>query len=179
MLAREGADGVLFDVYGDHRNQPPEYQEAFARRRAGAGRNVRFHGAYEPRRVDALMRQADVIVMPSIWWENSPVVIQEAFRNRRPVICSDIGGMAEKVRHGIDGWHFPMGDAWALAALLKRLAAHREMVRAAAAKVRPPPPAEAVVAAHVALYRSVLARRAGAAAGLQTPPAVPAARPLS
>ena len=34
------------------------------------------------------------------------MVIQEAFCTGRPVICSGIGGMAEKVRHGIDGLHF-------------------------------------------------------------------------
>ena len=37
------------------------------------------------------------------------VVIQEAFAHRRPVICADIGGMAEKVRPGLDGFHFPAG----------------------------------------------------------------------
>jgi glycosyltransferase involved in cell wall biosynthesis len=37
-------------------------------------------------------------------------VIQEAFMNRRPVICSDIGGMAEKVAHSVNGLHFTVGD---------------------------------------------------------------------
>jgi glycosyltransferase involved in cell wall biosynthesis len=55
------------------------------------------------------------VVVPSIWWENSPLVIQEAFLYGRPVICSDVGGMAEKVRHGIDGLHFAVGDPASLA----------------------------------------------------------------
>ena len=45
-------------------------------------------------------------VVPSLWWENSPLVIQEAFHFGRPVICSDIGGMAEKVTDGVNGLHF-------------------------------------------------------------------------
>ena len=54
-------------------------------------------------------------MVPSIWWENSPLVIQEAFFHRRPVICSDVGGMAEKVTDGVDGIHFRVGDAFSLA----------------------------------------------------------------
>ena len=46
------------------------------------------------------MASVDWVVVPSIWWENSPLVIQEAFGYGRPVICSDIGGMAEKVTDG-------------------------------------------------------------------------------
>jgi len=51
------------------------------------------------------MSRIDWVVVPSIWWENSPMVIQEAFALGRPVVCSNIGGMAEKVQHGVDGWH--------------------------------------------------------------------------
>jgi glycosyltransferase involved in cell wall biosynthesis len=48
--------------------------------------------------------------VPSIWWENAPLVIAEAFRHGRPVICSNIGGMAEAVRDGVDGLWFRAGD---------------------------------------------------------------------
>jgi glycosyltransferase involved in cell wall biosynthesis len=60
------------------------------------------------------------VVVPSRWWENSPLVIQEAFLHQRPVICSDIGGMAEKVDDGVDGLHFRAGDARSLARVLER-----------------------------------------------------------
>jgi glycosyltransferase involved in cell wall biosynthesis len=71
------------------------------------------------------MQSVHAVLVPSIWWENSPLVIQEAIRNRRPVICSDIGGMAEKVRDGIDGYHFAAGNPIALVSLVKRLLADR------------------------------------------------------
>ena len=56
------------------------------------------------------MANVDWVVVPSRWWENSPLVIQEAFMHKRPVICSRIGGMGEKVTHGVDGIHFIAGD---------------------------------------------------------------------
>lgn len=64
---------------------------------------VRWIGAYDPTQIASRMNGIDWVVVPSIWWENSPVVIQEAFACGRPVLASSMGGMAEKVRHGIDG----------------------------------------------------------------------------
>ena len=83
---------------------------------------VTFVGRYDHERLPALMAAVDWVVVPSVWWENSPLVIQEAFRYGRPVICSDIGGMAEKVTDGVDGLHFRAGDADHLAATLRRAA---------------------------------------------------------
>lgn len=59
------------------------------------------------------MRKIDWVILPSIWWENSPMVIQEAFGMGRPVLVSNIGGMAEKVRDGLTGFHVPVGDSLA------------------------------------------------------------------
>jgi glycosyltransferase involved in cell wall biosynthesis len=64
----------------------------------------------------------DWVVVSSRWWENSPLVIQEAFMQRRPVICSGIGGMAEKVTHELNGLHFNVGDPDSLAAAIERAA---------------------------------------------------------
>ena len=66
------------------------------------------------------MAEIDWVVVPSRWWENSPLVIQEAFLHGRPVICSDIGGMAEKVTDGVNGLHFRAGDARGLARVIEK-----------------------------------------------------------
>ena len=143
-------------IHGDDSDQPDEFRAEFAKRRKKAGRNVRFHGAYDNRRVDALMQQVDVVVVPSIWWENSPVVIQEAIRNRRPVICSDLGGMAEKIVPGRDGWHVTAGDAAGLAAIVARLAANRAEVTAMVASMRLAVVPQVTVDAHLELYGELL-----------------------
>jgi len=74
-------------------------------------RFLSYAGPYNGASVYDLMSQCDYIVVPSKWWENSPVVIQEAFAVRVPVICTGIGGLAEKVRDGVSGLHFARGDA--------------------------------------------------------------------
>jgi len=77
-------------------------------------------GPYPPERAGEMMAAVDWVVVPSIWWENSPLVIQEAFAAGRPVICSDVGGMAEKVADGVNGLHFRVGDSESLAATIRR-----------------------------------------------------------
>ena len=157
ILLEEGESAIQFDIHGDYAAQPTQFQIDVLERMKSAGHNVRFHGPYDNKRVDAMMRGVDAVLVPSIWWENSPVVIQEALRSHRPVICSDIGGMAEKVRHGIDGLHFPVGNPAALAALLKALAKDRTRLAAITAGLRVPDPPETNVARHVALYEKLMA----------------------
>ena len=155
-LDGEDGYGVTFDIFGDYRGQPKEFQDAFLDGLTRIGSNVRFHGPYGQTRVDQLMQSVHAVLIPSIWWENSPVVVQEARRNRRPIICSDIGGMAEKVRDGVDGWHFPVGSVFGLTALIRRLAERPEMVATLSETMQPPDTTTAAVAAHVALYRKHL-----------------------
>jgi glycosyltransferase involved in cell wall biosynthesis len=82
---------------------------------------VTFHGAYEAEELGKLMSDIDWLVVPSIWWENSPLVIQEAFNHKVPVIVSDIGGMAEKVENGVNGLHFRAGKASSLADTMSQI----------------------------------------------------------
>jgi glycosyltransferase involved in cell wall biosynthesis len=152
MLESEETEDIVFEVHGDYSNQPAEFQTDFMTRMAKAGRNVRFNGPYDNTRVDGLMRSCDVILIPSIWWENSPVVIQECLRNRRPIIASNIGGMAEKVHPGLDGWHFNVGNAFDLGALLRELGDHREQIAAMRETMRQPAEPEDAVTAHLAIY---------------------------
>lgn len=101
-------------------HQPTEFRELFNTLLADSDHDVTLFGQYRPHELPALMRDIDWVVVPSVWWENSPLVIQEALAHGRPVICSDIGGMAEKVRDGIDGLHFRVGDATSLADTITR-----------------------------------------------------------
>jgi glycosyltransferase involved in cell wall biosynthesis len=75
-----------------------------------AGANLSFAGRYDAMDAVALMRSVGWVVVPSVWWENSPVVIQEARRAGTPLIVSGIGGMAEKAEAGVDALHFDRGS---------------------------------------------------------------------
>ena len=101
--------------------QPPAWQEAYRKLldAARATGRVIDHGPYAQAELPRRMALVDWVVVPSIWWENSPLVIQEAAASGRPVLTSDIGGMAEKVVHGVTGYHFRAGDPLSLAAAIR------------------------------------------------------------
>ncbi|WP_430459484.1 glycosyltransferase family 4 protein [Thalassolituus sp. LLYu03] len=80
---------------------------------------VTVHGSYEPHEMPRLLKECDWMIIPSIWWENSPMVIQEAYNHGRPVISADIGGMAEKIIDGVTGYHFRRGSYQSLATVIE------------------------------------------------------------
>lgn len=59
--------------------------------------SIVFYDAYESIETFDLMAQYHFVVMGSRWFENSPVVIQEALEANRPLIVPRLGGMLEKV----------------------------------------------------------------------------------
>ncbi len=73
--------------------------------------NVKFYGSYDRDKLPKIFSKHDLLVVPSIWWENSPMVIQESFMAKTPVLCSDIGGTKEKVIEGKNGWYFKVGNS--------------------------------------------------------------------
>lgn len=81
---------------------------------------VAFRGPFDHERIAEVYREIDVLAVPSLWFENSPLTIHEAFLFRTPVVTSGIGGMAELVRDGVDGFHARPGDEHSLADALRR-----------------------------------------------------------
>ena len=150
--------GAAFEIYGDYSNQPPSFQAAVIEALAEAGQSVVYYGAYDNRDVHRLMQRMDAIIVPSTWWENSPVVIQEALANGKPVICSDIGGMAEKVVPGINGLHFAAGQSMGLAQVIMDLIDHPKRLTEMALSMQRPLTRDAALDAHLSLYRSLLSR---------------------
>jgi len=84
-------------------------------------KNIIFKGAYDNNNINEVLNDIDVLIVPSIWYENAPLVIQEAFLAGIPVITSDIGGMAELVKDKINGFTFKVGSCEELEILIKNI----------------------------------------------------------
>ena len=69
----------------------------------------------------------DVVVLPTLWFETSVLVIDEVNAMGVPVIGSDIGVMREKIADGVNGRLFAPGDVTALQDILSNLIASPEM----------------------------------------------------
>ncbi len=79
--------------------------------------------------VTEVFNQVDAIVVPSIWVENSPLVIHEALQARVPVITADVGGMAEYVVHEVNGLLFEHRRPESLARQMQRFVNNPEWAR--------------------------------------------------
>lgn len=119
---------------------------------AGERADLRWRGRFAPEDLDTILDEIDVLVVPSLWYENRPLTIQAAFRRGICVIASDLGGMAELVVPGLGGELFRRGDAPALAGLLSELARNRARVLELA-RARPALPTMAEIAGrHLEIY---------------------------
>lgn len=94
-------------IYGD----PEIFPQYTARLRALATHpRLSFVGGFDNRDVARVLAEVDALVVPSLWFENSPLTIHEALLAGVPVIASNLGGMAEYVEHGRTGLLFRTGD---------------------------------------------------------------------
>jgi len=110
---------IELHVHGDS-GMYPQYSNSLSLAARHDPRVV-LHGAYERSQLTSILRDLDVVVVPSIWYENSPNVILEAFAHNTPVIASDFGGMAELVDDERNGLHFAVGDTADLARQICRI----------------------------------------------------------
>lgn len=155
---RPGLEDLHLTIHAaEAASRHPDYHPRLAQALDQAGPNVTVAGPYAPQEQAARMAEADWVVVPSTWWENSPLVIQEAFMHGRPVLCSDLGGMAEKVRDGIDGIHFRTGDPVSLLAAMERAVATPGLWESLRAAIEPVFTAREAAQRHLELYEALSA----------------------
>jgi glycosyltransferase involved in cell wall biosynthesis/MoaA/NifB/PqqE/SkfB family radical SAM enzyme len=109
-------------IWGRPRGQDTQALEALARGLPeGANERVEWCGEYRNQDiVRDVFDRVDAIVVPSVWVENSPLVIHEAQQVRVPVITADVGGMAEYVLHEVNGLQFEHRSSMALSSQMQR-----------------------------------------------------------
>jgi glycosyltransferase involved in cell wall biosynthesis len=121
-LVKSGFKDFRLEIFGNVEQQSDEFKKDFFKFVDKYNAQVGFHGKYQNADMPRLIQMVDWVIVPSTWWENSPLVIQEAFMHKRPIITSDIGGMAEKVEHNVTGLHFQVRNEISLAARMREAA---------------------------------------------------------
>jgi glycosyltransferase involved in cell wall biosynthesis len=86
--------------------------------------NVEYLGMQQGEPLQELICNARAVVLPSLWYENQPFSITEAFAAEKPVVVSDLGGMTELVKHGERGLLVPPGNVESLADAMTWMAEH-------------------------------------------------------
>ena len=88
---------------------------------AGSDQRIIFHGFVPDEELMELYQKANLTVVPSIWYDNSPMVIYESLINGTPVIGSRIGGIPELIEDGYNGFLFEAGNVDELKKILESL----------------------------------------------------------
>lgn len=135
--------------------QPAPFPEQFKELTERTPNMVTVAGPYQNEELADRMQGVDWVIIPSVWWENSPLVIQEAFMHKRPILTSNIGGMAEKVTHDVDGLHFQCGNPADIADTIERAATESDLWERLVNGIRPVFAVSDSVAEHQQFYSEV------------------------
>ncbi len=143
---RKGTD-TLLDVFESMKHKDDaklliygkSYHENFfanIQKRVNDLPNVQYLGAYTPEDLPKIMANIDVLIVPSIW-ENYPLVVQEAFLCKVPVIASDVGGFPEVIEHGHNGLLFEVGSAEELGKQVETIIADPSLIEKFSRNIKP------------------------------------------
>lgn len=103
---------------------------------AGGDPRIQFCGVFAGDKVSEVLSEVDVAIVPSLWYENTPIIMLESLAAEVPVIVTDLGGMTEKIKDGVNGYAFRIGDAAQLKQILERLIQQPEQINTLKANIR-------------------------------------------
>lgn len=127
---------------------------------AAEDRRIRFRGPFKNQDIGEILQEIDVVAVPSIWVEASPLVVLEALAAQTPVLGARAGGIADLIEHDQNGLLFERGNAFDLARQITRLVNDPGLLAHLAAHSGSVPTVADDAAALVELYREVQARPA-------------------
>jgi len=113
------AGQATLKIYGNMETFP-EYSGEL-QRLAGDHGTIEFCGVFDNSKIAEVMADLDVLVVPSLWYENTPLVVYSAQASRCPVVASDFPGISEVIQDEVNGLLFEAGNVAALAKQLFRL----------------------------------------------------------
>jgi glycosyltransferase involved in cell wall biosynthesis len=126
---------------------------------AGQDQRIEFCGSISREEVPEFMRQIDILAVPSNYMETGPLVVLEAYAFGLPVMGANLGGIAERIRDGIDGWLLPFDDSRAWASAMQGVALDRSRLARLTANVLPSRTMADVASEMTVLYRDILDAR--------------------
>lgn len=153
-LVKNNCQDFHVNLFGNIASGFPEFKVEFLEFLHKYQGLVTHHGKYEQAEIPDLIQLVDWVIVPSVWWENSPLVIQEVFMHKRPIICSDIGGMAEKVEDKVTGLHFKVRNASSLAKTMEKAIANAPLWSNLVDNIEPRLSIEQSAMQHIEVYES-------------------------
>lgn len=125
--------------------------------------NIEFCGKYDYEDMAEILDSVDIIAVPSLWWENSPLVLLRSLAHNVPAIVSDLGGLTEIIRDGSNGFTFSVGYSDSLAdnskhlsEIIAKISENPEILNHLKTNIQAPPRIEEEAFEYETLYLQVL-----------------------
>ena len=148
-------DNLRLKIYGGYFDMHEYYSNLLEL--AKGDKRIEFCGEYHFESIADVIKDIDMVVVPSLWYENAPLVISMAQMFGIPVIASRLGGMAEMVADGVNGFTFQPGDVEDLADRIRMIAANPDVLRELSSRKLSPPRIESEAFILEKLYSSLIA----------------------
>ena len=146
-------DKISLHIYG----QPGDTNyENDLRHKSASHLNIQWKGKLLQKNVLPVLREHDILCLPSTFSEMSPLVIQEAFAACIPVLASNVYGNAEQITHGENGWLFKFNDSNDLREKISSLVQNPSLLSEVKKNIRPVKSFETVGEEHQLLYTQIL-----------------------
>jgi glycosyltransferase involved in cell wall biosynthesis len=123
------SDRLELLIYGTAGPSEKDYERRL-RAMAAPDPRIKFCGAYAQQDAGDVFRTIDVLVIPSLCYESYSFTLHQAVASSVPVIASAVGSLDEKLKDGINGFLFPMGDAAALTGKLQQVVGNPSILAA-------------------------------------------------
>jgi glycosyltransferase involved in cell wall biosynthesis len=109
---------ALLKIYGSGTEE--SYVKDLTAMAQGDGR-IEFCGVYPEEKTGEILSGVDVIVIPSLCYESYSMILHEALASNVPVVATNLGGLAEKIEDGVNGFLFTSGDTEQLRTVLQKI----------------------------------------------------------
>ena len=133
---RLNVPGARLRIYGNV-DQFPHYVTRLRHLAGGVGA-IEFRGTFPEDRIADVLDECDALVVPSLWYENTPLVVYSALAAQCPVVGSDFPGISEVVRQNENGLLFSAGDVDDLYGKLELLTSNPGLLDRLQAGCKPP-----------------------------------------
>jgi len=127
---------VELKIYGDF-TRFHKYTE-YVKNLAAHDKRIFFKGTFRPERTDEIFKEIDMLIVPSLWYENIPTAIYSALNHRTPVIASSFGVIPEIIHHAKNGLLFKRDDTEDLKETILDVLEHMDILKEFSPRLHPP-----------------------------------------
>jgi len=129
------SDRLRLSIYGNT-EQFADYT-ARIKKQIGEDERIALSGTFPPEALGRVFSEIDILVVPSIWYENTPLIVYSALATKTPVIATNLGGLAELIKPGVNGFLFEAGDVAGLKACIEKIISSPGLINRLGEQIEP------------------------------------------